>query len=88
MEDVDKTAKQALAAGATLKKPVEDQFYGDRSGTVADPFGHVWYISTHIEDMSDDEMQRRSEAMMKKHAEKEKQHSLEPDAGAPPTTAP
>ena len=49
-----------------MKKPVQDQFYGDRSGTVVDPFGHVWTIATHIEDVAPDEMNRRFEAEMKK----------------------
>ncbi|HEY6330422.1 MAG TPA: VOC family protein [Blastocatellia bacterium] len=60
VEDVDALFKQAIAAGATELSPVEDQFYGDRSGGVTDPFGHVWYIATHKEDVSDEEIQRRS----------------------------
>jgi PhnB protein len=72
VEDVDKVVERAVAAGGTLKKPVKDQFYGDRSGTLVDPFGHVWYVSTHIEDMSAAEMQRRSEAVMKQPADKRK----------------
>lgn len=59
VEDVDALFKQAIAAGAKEMRPVKDQFYGDRSGTLVDPFGHVWTIATHIEDMSMDEMQRR-----------------------------
>jgi len=54
--DVDSMAKQAVAAGAKLKRPVEDQFYGDRLGTLEDPFGHTWHVSTHKEDLSDDEI--------------------------------
>lgn len=50
---------KALEAGATLKRPLADQFYGDRSGMVVDPFGHTWSIATHIEDVSPEEMQRR-----------------------------
>jgi PhnB protein len=61
-EDVDKLVEQAVAAGATLKRPVADQFYGDRTGGVEDPFGHVWYIATHVEDVSEEEMQRRAAA--------------------------
>jgi PhnB protein len=61
-EDVDKLVEQAIAAGATLKRAVADQFYGDRTGGVEDPFGHVWYIATHVEDVSAEEMQRRAAA--------------------------
>ena len=59
LEDVDAAFERAIAAGATLERPVEDQFYGDRSGTVTDPFGHSWTLSTHVEDVAEDEMQRR-----------------------------
>src|SRR5229473_198921 len=59
VEDVDAIAKQAVAAGAKEVRPVVDQFYGDRSGTFVDPFGHVWTIGTHKEDLSSEEMQRR-----------------------------
>jgi PhnB protein len=54
-----------VAAGATLLRPVKDQFYGDRSGQIADPFGHVWIFATHTEDVSPEEMRRRSEAFLK-----------------------
>ena len=64
--DVDKRFAGAVAAGATVKKAVQDQFYGDRSGTVVDPYGHLWTIATHIEDVAPDEMNRRFEAEMKK----------------------
>jgi PhnB protein len=63
--DVDALAKQAVAAGATLVRPLEDQFYGDRSGTLADPFGHRWMIATHKEDVSPEEMGKRYAALMK-----------------------
>jgi PhnB protein len=63
--DVDKQFKQALAAGATLVRPVSDQFYGDRSGTLKDPFGHTWHLSTHKEDVSPEELNRRMAAMPK-----------------------
>ena len=59
VDNVDAYFAQAVAAGATIKRAVEDQFYGDRSGTLVDPFGHIWSISTHKEDVSMDEMQRR-----------------------------
>ena len=62
VEDVDAVVNQAVAAGAKLEKPVQDQFYGDRSGGIIDPFGHVWYIATHIEDVSPEEMQKRMAA--------------------------
>jgi PhnB protein len=59
VEDVDARFQRAVAAGAKVLRPVQDQFYGDRSGTLEDPFGHQWTIATHVEDVSDDEMQRR-----------------------------
>lgn len=59
VNDVDSTAKKAVAAGMTVKKEIENQFYGDRTGTFQDPFGHTWTIGTHIEDVSPEEMQRR-----------------------------
>jgi PhnB protein len=65
VEDVDKMAGQAVAAGAKVEKPVQDQFYGDRSGTFADPFGHRWTIATHKEDVSSEEMQKRMAALHK-----------------------
>lgn len=65
VDDVDSRFQQAVAAGATVKRAVQDQFYGDRSGTLVDPFGHVWTLSTHTEDLSPDEISRRFEAMMK-----------------------
>ena len=61
--DVDTTYQRALAAGATVLEPVKDQFYGDRSGSLLDPFGHKWHIMTHIEDVAFDEMQKRCDAM-------------------------
>jgi PhnB protein len=61
--DVDAVAAKAVAAGATLKRPVENQFYGDRLGSLIDPFGHLWHISTHVEDVSPDEIARRAAAM-------------------------
>ena len=62
--DVDAVVKKAVRAGGTLTREVEDQFYGDRSGGIEDPFGHHWHISTHIEDVSPKEMDRRMKAMM------------------------
>src|SRR5712691_6610648 len=62
VEDVDTVFKQAVAAGAKEQRPVKDQFYGDRLGTLEDPFGHVWHVSTHKEDVSVEEMERRMKA--------------------------
>lgn len=61
--DVDAAFERALAAGCIEVRPVEDQFYGDRTGTLKDPFGYQWSIGTHIEDVSEAEGQRRMEAM-------------------------
>jgi len=63
VEDVDALASRAVAAGATLAVPVSDQFYGDRSGRLIDPFGHVWVVASHIEDVTVAEMRRRLAAM-------------------------
>ena len=63
LEDVDAVATKAIAAGATLKRPVESQFYGDRLGSIIDPFGHLWHISTHVEDVSPDEIGRGAAAL-------------------------
>ena len=62
--DCDAVFARALAAGATVSKPLTDQFYGDRSGTVIDPFGHQWTLATHVEDVPPEEMQTRMDAMM------------------------
>ena len=62
VEDVDALFSQAMAAGAKVLMPVKDQFYGDRSGGVTDPFGHVWYIATHKEDLTPDEIRQRAPA--------------------------
>jgi PhnB protein len=63
VEDTDATVKRAVDAGATIARPVEDQFYGDRAGTIVDPFGNQWDIHTHIEDVSPEEMEKRMAAM-------------------------
>jgi PhnB protein len=68
LEDVDGVFERAVKAGATAQRPVADQFYGDRSGTLEDPFGHVWTVATHVEDVPPEEMQRRAEAAMKSAA--------------------
>jgi len=62
VEDVDTTYKEAIASGATEMKPLQDQFYGDRSGTLKDPYGHVWTIATHKEDVTPEEMDKRMAA--------------------------
>ena len=64
VEDSDATFAVALAAGATELRPVQDQFYGDRSGQFVDPWGHRWGVATHIEDVDDDEIERRAAEMM------------------------
>lgn len=63
LDDVDAAFARAIEAGATEQRPVQDQFYGDRSGTLIDPFGHVWTIATHVEDVSPEEMEQRMAAM-------------------------
>lgn len=63
VEDVDTVFKRAIAAGGQEVKPLQDQFYGDRSGTLKDPFGHVWHIATHVEDVAPEEMEKRMAAM-------------------------
>ena len=68
VEKVDEVWKRALEAGANQIRPLENQFYGDRMGTLEDPFGHVWSLATHIEDVSPEEMARRSEEMTKQQA--------------------
>jgi PAS domain S-box-containing protein len=62
-DDADATFARAVAAGATVKRPVENQFYGDRTGVLVDPYGHVWSIATHVEDVSAEEIARRLAAM-------------------------
>jgi PhnB protein len=66
--DVDALYNQAVAAGAKAVRPVQDQFYGDRAGTLLDPYGHVWTIATHKEDIAPEEVQRRFEEMMKQRS--------------------
>jgi PhnB protein len=65
VNDVDATVKTAVAEGAKLLQPVEDKFYGDRMGTIEDPFGHHWHVGTHREDVPLDELKRRAAAMAK-----------------------
>jgi PhnB protein len=64
VEDVDATFERAVSAGAKALRPVEDQFYGDRSGQFEDPFGHRWSVASRVEDVSPDEMAKRAAAAM------------------------
>ena len=64
VEGVDEVFKRALAGGAKELQPVKDQFYGDRSGTLQDPFGHTWTVATHVEDVPPEELRRRAEQQM------------------------
>ena len=64
VEDVDAVVQRAVDKGATVTMEVEDQFWGDRFGTVTDPFGHVWSIATHVEDVPPAEMAERAKAAM------------------------
>jgi PhnB protein len=64
--DVDALVRRAAAAGATVERPAAAQFYGDRSATLRDPFGHRWVFATHTEDVSPDELRQRYEAFMKR----------------------
>lgn len=68
VEEVDTVFKRAVDAGAKAQRPVENQFYGDRMGTLEDPFGHVWSVATHVEDVSPEDMQRRAEEFAKQQA--------------------
>jgi PhnB protein len=64
VEDCDAVFKNALAAGATVDRDLETRFYGDRGGAVQDPFGNVWWVSTHVEDVSSAEMEKRSKEFL------------------------
>ena len=65
VRDCDAVFARAVAAGGTVKRPLKDEFYGDRTSAVEDPFGHIWHISTHKEDLSPKELQRRAQEAMK-----------------------
>jgi PhnB protein len=67
--DVDAVASKAVAAGGKLVRPVQNQFYGDRSGTIEDPFGHRWHVATHVEDVTEDEIARRAAELAKGRGE-------------------
>lgn len=64
VEDVDAVFDTAVSAGATAERPVENQFYGDRAGQFVDPFGHRWFVATHVEDVPPEEMKKRAAAAM------------------------
>ena len=68
LENVDAKFEQALNAGGKQVRPIQTQFYGDRSGTLEDPFGHVWTLATHVEDVPPGEMAQRAEKFMKEMA--------------------
>jgi PhnB protein len=84
VEDVDAMARQAIAAGAKVVRPVADQFYGDRLGMVADPFGHTWSISTHKEDVPPEEIRRRAAAHLEQEHGVGAARRQEPTRGAVP----
>jgi PhnB protein len=69
VKDVDAMVARAVAAGAKLTRPVADQFYGDRTGSLEDPFGHVWHVATHKEDLSMAELRTRAEQAAKQQAD-------------------
>jgi len=70
VEDVDTAFKRAVAAGATIKEPLEDKFYGERAGSLVDPFGHRWTLMMHIEDVTSEEVQKRMVELCGKMAQK------------------
>jgi PhnB protein len=67
VKDVDAFTQRAVTAGLTVERPVENMFYGDRAGSFKDPYGHKWWISSHVEDVSPDELKKRAEKMHKEH---------------------
>ena len=70
VDNVDAVADRAITEGANMVRPVEDKFYGDRSGTVEDPFGHIWHLATHKEDVPEDELKKRADAYLKQQGKK------------------
>jgi PhnB protein len=68
VNDVDAVMKKAADAGATVTMPVADQFYGDRTGNLKDPFGHKWHVATHIEDVAPEELKKRAAKMFEQKA--------------------
>jgi PhnB protein len=65
VENADEVVQRAVGAGAKVTRPVKDEFYGDRAGTLTDPFGHIWHVMTHVEDVSPEEMEKRASEMAK-----------------------
>jgi PhnB protein len=82
--DADAMFAAAVAAGATAKMPVEEQFWGDRYGELTDPFGHSWAVATHVEDLTDEQMGQRAAIMMASMDPKAKKKKKKPKKGAPP----
>ncbi len=82
VEDVDAMVNRAIAAGARVLRPVEDKFYGERAGTLEDPFGHRWLITTHLEDLSPEEIERRTEVFMRGQSDARSAEEVRPDAQA------
>ena len=68
VENVDAVMQKAVESGAKLLRPIKNQFYGDRSGSLLDPFGHMWSVATHVEDVSPEEMRKRMTAAMSQTA--------------------
>jgi PhnB protein len=66
--DVDAAVAKAVAGGAKIVRPVKEQFYGDRTGGIIDPYGHIWSVATHVEDVSPEEMRKRAAAAMSQSA--------------------
>jgi PhnB protein len=62
VENVDAVVERTVSAGATISRPLKDEFYGDRTATLVDPFGHTWYIHTHVKDVSPEEMKKAMQA--------------------------
>ena len=79
VKNVDAVVKKAEAAGAKIVRPVTDQFYGDRSGSIQDPFGHIWHIATHVKDVSLAEMKKRAAAMAAEAGKSQARDSTESD---------
>ena len=79
--DVDAFAERAIKAGATLIRPIADQFYGDRSGQLADPFGYTWIVSTHIKDVPVEEMQKAVDQWAREESAKKAESQSEPQKG-------
>ena len=71
VDDVDSSFRKALDAGASEVRPLENQFWGDRMGTLSDPFGHMWSLATHVEEVAPDEIERRMAAFSKDHEQAE-----------------